>query len=94
MERSIDLLLLDMDLPRKQAWLLLEDIKDLQVHTFCIALVSTTQERQLATMSGVNAVLTKGFSTRELANAVVAALGQAGESRRRCRQHNMRAFNG
>lgn len=58
--------LLDVNLPDNQVWILLQDIKQICPETQCIVLVDSMKQQQQAELSGADAVLLKGFATSEI----------------------------
>ncbi|MCK6624658.1 MAG: response regulator [Anaerolineae bacterium] len=60
------LVLLDVDLPDNQAWVLLQEIQRKQPQTRCLLFVNSIEQQRAARVVGADAALLKGFETMEL----------------------------
>src|SRR6185503_10895227 len=60
------LILLDVDLPDNQAWVLLKQIQLKQLQTRCLFFVNSIEQQRAARVAGANAALLKGFEAMEL----------------------------
>jgi DNA-binding NarL/FixJ family response regulator len=66
MEHRPHLVLLDMDLPGSEPWVLLRQIKAKWPATRCIALADDVQQQQEAEAAGAEVALVKGFAPAQL----------------------------
>jgi DNA-binding NarL/FixJ family response regulator len=68
------LVILDVDLPDNQAWVLLAQIQRTRPQTRCLFFVNSIEQRRAAKIAGADAALLKGFGTMELFTTVEALL--------------------
>lgn len=68
------LVILDVDLPDNQAWILLAQIQHIRPQTRCLFFVNSIEQRRAAKLAGADAALLKGFGTRELFSTVEVLL--------------------
>ena len=76
------LVLLDTDLPNKEAWTVLGHIKARWPQIPCIALVNNGVQNQMANALSADAVLIKGFSAQTLAKTMEDLLSLMGANDR------------
>ncbi len=60
------LVLLDVDLPDNQAWVLLKQMQLTRPQTRCLFLANSIEQQRAARAAGANAALLKGFEAMEL----------------------------
>jgi DNA-binding NarL/FixJ family response regulator len=60
------LVILDVNLPDCQTWVLLAQIQQTRPQTRCLLFVDSIEQRRAAKLAGADAVLLKGFGTGEL----------------------------
>lgn len=70
LEYSLGLVVFASCLPDKEVSAMLERIKAMQPQIRCIVLVNTVDQQQAAKSAGADAVLLKGFSTKNLLGTV------------------------
>jgi DNA-binding NarL/FixJ family response regulator len=75
------LVLLDVDLPDNQAWVLLKQIQLKQPQTRCLLFVNSIEQQRAARIAGANAVLLKGFEAMELFATIEKLLSPYSQSR-------------
>src|SRR5262245_23738635 len=54
---NLDLVILDIDLPDNQAWVLLAQIQRVRPHTRCLFFVDSIEQRRAAKIAGADAAL-------------------------------------
>lgn len=64
------LVMLDVDLPDNQAWVLLQQIRQKQQQTPCLLFVNSIEQQRAARAAGAKAALLKGFEVLELFSAI------------------------
>jgi DNA-binding NarL/FixJ family response regulator len=60
------LVILDVNLPDNEAWVLLAQIQRTRPQTRCLLFVNSIEQRRAAKIAGADGALLKGFGTREL----------------------------
>jgi DNA-binding NarL/FixJ family response regulator len=70
------LVLLDVDLPDNQAWILLKEIQLKRLQSRCLLFVNSIEQQRAAKSAGANAALLKGFEVMELVTTIEKLLPQ------------------
>lgn len=85
------LIIMDVDLPECQAWILLAQLKQTQPQIRCLFFVNSIEQRHTAQIAGADAILLKGFGTLELFTTIEQLIPHYQQQERE--EHDKRATN-